>query len=138
MKVKFDSSKKHATYLELKPPFPQVISALELDGYGLVLDDAKVKIFIIPWLFLMVFSVAPPPAHSLTPSRFGILKMFRWYISGPIFLYVWFVVLEFWNFIWFHTSKKYNFSLILSGFLDVSYWNVVKFVWNFDQLCNAF
>ena len=35
LKVKFDSSKKHPPYGGLKPTtFPQVMSTLELDGYG--------------------------------------------------------------------------------------------------------
>ena len=84
------------------------------------------------------FLVAPPPAHSLTPSLFAMLKVFRWYKYGLSFIYVWlFVVLEFWNFTCFHTSRKYSFRLLLCGFLDVTHWNVVKFVWNFDQWCNA-
>ena len=78
------------------------------------------------------FLDAPPPTHLLTPSCFGIFNVFRWYISGPSFIYVWFVVLELWKFKCFRTSKKYNFRLLLGSFLDVTHWNVVKFVWNFD------
>ena len=60
MKVKFDSSKKHHLYGGLKPPLPQVMSTLELNDMDgsekipfslalseLVLDDAKVEIFLI-------------------------------------------------------------------------------------------
>ena len=83
------------------------------------------------------FLVAPPPAHSLAPSLFGMLKVFRWYKYSPSFIYVWLIiVLEFWNFKCFHTSRKYSFRLLLGGFLDVTHWNVVKFVLNFDQ-CNV-
>ena len=83
------------------------------------------------------FWMRPPSTHLLTPSRFGILKVFRWYISGLSFIYVWSVVLEFWNFRCFHTSRQYNFRLLLGGFLNVTQWNVAIFVWNFDQWCNA-
>ena len=37
----------------------------------LVLNDAKVEILLTLWYFLVV------PAHSLTPSCFDILKVFR-------------------------------------------------------------
>ena len=43
----------------------------------LVLDNAKVKIMLVSWHFLVAFWLRPPPAHSLTPSCFGILKVFR-------------------------------------------------------------
>ena len=45
----------------------------------LVLDDAKVEILLILWHFLVVFWLLPPSpkrAHSLTPSCFGMLKVF--------------------------------------------------------------
>ena len=149
MKVKFDSS-KNQIYQGVKSPLLQVMLTLELDGYGwqwkipfslalseLVLDDTKVRILLISWHFLVVFWMRFSPTHLLTPSCFRILNVFRWYISGQSFIYVWFVVLEFWNLKCFHTSRKYNFRLFLGGFLDVTHWNVVKFVWNFDQWCNA-
>ena len=79
----------------------------------LVLDSVKVKILLITWHFLEFFFVAPPPTHSLTPLFFGILKVFRWCISGTSFIYVWFAVHKFWNFKCFHTSRKYNFRLLL-------------------------
>ena len=85
---------------------------------------AKVKILLIWWQFLVAFWLRPPPTHLLTPSCFGIWKVFRWYISGPSFIYVWFVVLEFWNFKCFHTSRKYDFRLLLGGFL------LLKNTWN--------
>ena len=122
----------------VKGPLPQLMSTLELDGYRwqwknpllfsiiwIGLDDAKVEILLISWHFLVNFWLCPPPAHSLTLSCFGILNVFRWYIPGPSFIYVWFVVLEFWNFKCFHTNKKYNFRVLLGGFLDVTSWNVV-------------
>ena len=76
----------------------------------------------------------PPPAHLLTPSCFGILKMFRWYISGPSSIYVWLVVLKFWNFKCFHTRRKYNFRLLLGSVLDATHWNVVTLI----SSCNMF
>ena len=106
----------------------------------LVLDDAKVKILLISLHFLLIVWLCPLPAHSLTSLCFVILKVFRWYTSGPSFIYVWFVVLEFWNFKCFHTSRNYNVRLLRGGFLDVTHWNMVKFVWNLtsDALhCNA-
>ena len=83
-----------------------------------------------------VFFVAPPLTQSLR-LFFGILKVFRWCISGTSFIYVWFAVHKFWNFKCFHTSRKYNFRLLLVGFIDVTHRNVVKFIWNFEQWCNA-
>ena len=151
MKVKFDSSKKHPPYGGLKSPLPQVMSTLELDGYGW--QSKNPLPFNITWIgfrwcesrdslnfmaFSSEFLVAPiHPAHSLTSSCFGILKVFRRYISGLSFIYFWFVVLKFWNFKCFHTSRKFNFRLLLVGCSDATHWYVVKFVWNFDQWCNA-
>ena len=43
----------------------------------LVLDVAKVEILLISCHFLVVFWLRPLPAYSLTPSYFGILKVFR-------------------------------------------------------------
>ena len=67
-----------------------------------------------------------------------------WYIKGIQLVHiwakfhsVWFVVLEFWNFKCFHTSRRYNFRLLLGGFLDVTHCIVIKFVCNFDQWCSA-
>ena len=68
---------------------------------------------------------------------FGILKVFSWYISGTSFICVWFAVHEFWSFKSFQTRRKYNFRLLLGGFLGVTHWNVVKFVLNFHQWCSA-
>ena len=122
---------------------------LELDGYGWQWKNPL--LFSIIWIgfrwckscdspnfiaFSGDFLDAAPPIHSLTPSCFGKLKVFRWYISGPSFIYAWFVVLEFWNFKCFNTSRKYNFRLLLGGFLEVTHWNMVKLVWNFDQWYN--
>ena len=87
--------------------------------------------------FSGVFLVVSPPTHSLKPLFFSILKVRRWYISVTSFIYVWFAVHELWNFKCFYDSRKYNFRLLLRSFLDITYWNVVKFVWNFDQWCNA-
>ena len=54
----------------------------------LVLDDVKVEILLISWHFLVVFWFRPQPTHSLTPSLFGMLKVFRWYKYGPSFIYI--------------------------------------------------
>ena len=43
----------------------------------LVLDDAKVEILNFTALFCGFLFAPPPPTHSLTPSCFGILMVFR-------------------------------------------------------------
>ena len=112
------------------------------------MDDSKSIIWVgFKWcesrdsLNFMVFSggflVASPTRPFIDTLMFWYIKGVMWYISGPSFIYVRFVVLKFWNFKCFHTSRKYNFRLLLGGFLDVTHWNVVKFVWNFGQWCNA-
>ena len=45
--------------------------------FELILDDVKVKIVLIPWHFLVVFWMQPPPTQLLTTSCFGILNVFR-------------------------------------------------------------
>ena len=159
LKLKFDSSKKHPlpppTYRGLNPPHPPpspsssyvnarvrwlwmaVKIPFSLALSELVLDDAKFEILLISWHFLVVLWMQSLPAHLLILLCFGILKVFRWHIYGPSFIYVWLVVLEFLNLKCFHTSREYNFRLLLGAFLDVTDWNVVKFVWNFEQWCNA-
>ena len=141
MKVIFNSSNKHPLYTFL---------ALS----ELVLDHAKVKILLISSHFLVVFLVYLI-CQFIDTLMFWYIKVaqvmqicvkiqfiisrprFIYVISGPRFIYAWFLVLEFWNFKCFNASRKYNFRLLLDGFLDVTYWNVVKCVWNFNQWCNA-
>ena len=58
-------------------------------------------------------------------------------MSGPSFIYVSFVVPVFSYFKCFRSRKNYHFRLLLGGFLDVTLWNVLKFVLNFELRCNA-
>ena len=84
------------------------------------------------------FLVASSFTHSLTPSFIGILKVFSRYIYGTSFIYISFEVQMFWSFKCLHTSRKYNFRLLLGMFfLDVTHWNVIKFVWNFNVMHQA-
>ena len=80
--------------------------------------------------FLLFFWMCLPSTHSFTPSKFGIWKVFRRYISRPSFIYVSFVVPEFSNLKCFRTSRKYLFWLLLGNFLEVTPLNVFKFVLN--------
>ena len=133
------------------PLIPQVMSTLGLHCYGWQWKNPL--LFSIIWIgsrwckswhslnfvaysggFLVALFPHPPIYwHSCS----GTLKVFRWHIPGPSFIYVWFSVLEFWNFNCFHTSRKHSFRLFLGSFLDVTHGNVVKFVWNLDQWYNA-
>ena len=74
------------------------------------------------------FMDAAPTRPFINTLMFCIFKVFRWYTSGPSFTYVWFLVLEFLDLKCFHTTRKYNFRLLLSVFLNVTHWNVLKFV----------
>ena len=103
----------------------------------LVLDDVKVEILLISWHFVVIFWLWPQPPIHWHPHFFGILKVLRWYTSEPSLIYIWYIVLEFWIFKCFYTSRKYNFRLLLVGFLDLTHWNVIEFVWNFEQWCNT-
>ena len=86
-------------------------------------------------LIVFCFWLRPPPTRPFIDTLiFVVLKIFSWYISGPSFTYVWFVVLKFQMFSY---SRRYNFRLLLDGFLDVTHWSIVKFIWNFDQWCNG-
>ena len=97
----------------------------------------SVRDFVNFMAFFGCFLDAPPPTQSLTPSFFDIWKVFRWYISGSSFIYAWVVVPKFLNFKCFHSRRKFDFRLLLGGFLYVTSWNVVKFIWYFEQWCNA-
>ena len=50
----------------------------------LVLDDVKAEILLISWHFLVIFWLRPPPIRSLTPSFFGILKVFSGTYLGQV------------------------------------------------------
>ena len=141
LKVKFDCSKKHPPYRELKPSLPQLMSVLELDGYGW--QWKNLLLFSIIWIDFswcesrdsfnfMAFSGGFLVVSSTRPF---IGTLMFWYIKGVQVTYIWakfhlclicsFRVLKFQC---FHTSWKYNFMLLQGGFLNVTHWNMVKFV----------
>ena len=60
------------------------------------------------------------------------MKVLRWYICDVSFIYIWLVISDFSYFRCFRTSRKYQFRLLLSDFVDITSRNVVKLVWNFD------
>ena len=82
--VKFPSSsiyvnaRVRSLWMAVKITFSLALSEL-------VLDNAKVEILLISGRFLVVLLKRPLPSHLLTPACFGILKVFRWYISGAKF-----------------------------------------------------
>ena len=65
------------------------MKAISLAFSKLVLD-VKAKFLLISWHYLVVFLVAPPsPTRPFIDTlTFVILKVFRWYVSGPSFIYV--------------------------------------------------
>ena len=124
-----------------KPKWPQMSLKQPQSGQSFVkylpMMHGSERDFVNFMAFFGCFLDAPPPTQSLTPSFFGIWKVFRWYISGSSFIYAWVVVPKFSNFKCFHSRRKFDFRLLLGGFLYVTSWNVVKFIWYFEQWCNA-
>ena len=88
-------------------------------------------------VFFGCFLDAPPTSPFIDTHIFGIWKVLRWYISGPSFIYVWLVVPKFSNFKCFHSNKKFDFTLFLGSFLNVTPWNKFRYIWNCDHWCNA-
>ena len=88
------------------------------------LGDVKVEILLISCYFLVFICMRPSPAYSLTSSFYGKQKVLRWYISGQGFIYVWYPVATFLTFKCFHSSRKFDFRLLLGGFLAITPSNV--------------
>ena len=83
--------------------------------FKLLLGHVKVEIMLKFMVFFGSFLDAP--TQSLTSSFFDKKKVLRWYISQPSLIYVWFAIWQFSSFKCFHSSRKFEFELLLGRFL---------------------
>ena len=120
---------------------------LKLDGSGwqwkipnpltfskLVLN-VKVKFLLISWHFLVVFWLCTPHSPIHWNPYFGFIKgiqLVHIYAKFHLCLICSSPVLKFQMF-----SKEDIILGCFWGSFNVTHWNVVTFVWNFDQWCNV-
>ena len=78
------------------------------------------------WIFAC--TVYHSSIHTLSFLEMKVLRLFICHVS---FIYIWLVISEFSYLKCFRTSRKYQYRLLLGGFLSITPRNVVKLVWNF-------
>ena len=96
----------------------------------------KVKFLLISWHFLVAFSLRPPNPPIHWNSHFCYTKCIQLvhiWAKFHLCLTCSYPVLKFQMF----SAEGTILGCFWAFFLDVTHWNVVKFVWNFDQWCNV-
>ena len=96
----------------------------------------KVKFLLISWHFLVAFSLRPPNPPIHWNSHFCYTKCIQLvhiWAKFHLCLTCSYPVLKFQMF----SAEGTILGCFWAFFLDVTHWNMVKFVWNFDQWCNV-